>query len=86
MQQRYQPVWSFCHQVDHIERMVESGRAPFPLERTLLTSGLIDAVMTSRFESGRRIETPYLAVSYAPPQRPPHHERSVHPAYPVRSA
>ena len=84
LQSRYQPVWSFCHQVDHIERMVESGRAPFPIERTLLTSGLIDAVMTSRAESGRRIETPHLAVAYAPPAPPPHHARSVHPAYPVR--
>ena len=84
LQSRYQPVWSFCHQVDHIERMVESGRAPFPIERTLLTSGLIDAVMTSRAELGRRIETPHLAIAYAPPSPPPHHARSVHPAYPVR--
>lgn len=83
MQQRYQPVWSFCHQVDHIERMVESGRAPFPIERTLLTSGLIDAVMTSRFEGGRRVETPYLGIIYGPVAPPRHHARSVHPAYPV---
>ena len=84
LQSRYQPVWSFCHQVDHIERMVESGRPPYPIERTLLTSGLIDAVMASRFESGRKLETPHLAISYAPPAPPPHHARSVHPAYPVR--
>jgi hypothetical protein len=83
LQSRYQPVWSFCHQVDHIERLVESGRAPFPIERTLLTSGMIDAVMTSRADSGRRIETPHLAIAYAPPAPPPHHARSVHPAYPV---
>lgn len=83
MQQRYQPLWSFCHQVDHIERMVESGRAPFPLERTLLTSGMIDAVMTSRHEGGRRLETPYLAIEYRPAAPPPHHARSVHPAYPL---
>ncbi|MDQ3702290.1 MAG: hypothetical protein M3442_15415 [Chloroflexota bacterium] len=83
LQSRYQPVWSFCHQVDHIERLVESGRAPFPIGRTLLTSGLIDAVMTSRAESGRRIETPHLAIAYAPTAPPPHHARSVHPAYPL---
>ena len=84
LQSRYQPVWSFCHQVDHIERMVESGRAPFPIERTLLTSGLIDAVMTSRHEDGRWVETPHLAISYRPLGSPPHHTRSVHPSYPVR--
>ena len=83
MQQRYQPLWSFCHQVDYIERMVETGKAPSPIERTLLTTGMIDAAMTSRFEGGRRIETPYMAVSYAPTMPPPHHARSVHPAYPV---
>ena len=85
MQQRYQPLWSFCHQVDYIERLVEMGKEPFPLERTLLTTGIIDAAMTSRFEGGRRLETPHLAISYAAQVPPPHHARSVHPAYPVVS-
>jgi hypothetical protein len=83
LQSRHQPVWSFCHQVDHIERMVESGRPPFPIERTLLTSGLIDAVMTSRHDGGRRLETPHLNIAYRPTPPPPHHARSIHPAYPV---
>ncbi|HUE75179.1 MAG TPA: hypothetical protein VMP10_00005, partial [Chloroflexota bacterium] len=65
-QRRRDQLWHFDHQVDHIERMVESGRAPHPLERTLLTTGLIDAVMTSRHEGGRRIETPHLAIRYEP--------------------
>lgn len=84
LQSRMQPVWNFCHQVDHIERLMENGRPSFPIERTLLTTGLIDAVMTSRHEQGRRLETPHLAITYAPSAPPPHHERSVHPAYPVR--
>ena len=84
-QQRYQPLWSFCHQVDYIERLVETGREPFPLERTLLSTGIIDAAMTSRFEGGRRLETPHLAIAYAPDTPPPHHVRSVHPAYPLPS-
>jgi hypothetical protein len=75
-QARRQPLWHFCHQVDYIERMVESGQAPFPVERTLLTTGLVDAVMTSRYESNRRLETPYLAVAYQPPPEPAHHLRS----------
>ena len=61
-------LWHFDAQVDHIERLVETGRAPYPLERTLLTTGLIDAVMTSRHEGGRRLETPHLAIRYAPPE------------------
>lgn len=74
-----QPSWGSCHQVDFIERLVESGQPPYPPERTLLTTGLIDAVMTSRHEGGRRIETPHLALSYQPTAPPPHHERSFLP-------
>jgi hypothetical protein len=76
-QARRQPVWHFCHQVDYIERMVESGVAPYPVERTLLTTGMVDAVMTSRYEGGRRQETPHLDVTYRPPEEPAHHERSL---------
>ncbi len=76
MQPRRQPLHHFDHQVDHIERLVETGQAPFPVERTLLTTGLIDALMTSRYEGGRRLETPHLDVAYHPPAAPAHHTRS----------
>ncbi|HEV2126172.1 MAG TPA: hypothetical protein VGW38_25735, partial [Chloroflexota bacterium] len=65
-QRKRNQLWHFDAQVDHIERMVETGCAPYPLERTLLTTGLIDAVVTSRHEGGRRLETPHLAIRYAP--------------------
>jgi hypothetical protein len=40
------------------------GRAPYPVERTLLTTGLTDAVMRSR-AAGGRLETPHLSIAYA---------------------
>jgi hypothetical protein len=84
-QARRQPVWHFDHQVDLIERMVNTGRVPYPVERTLLTTGLIDAVMASRFEGGRRLETPHLAIAYAPAPPPRYYERSFVPAGWTRS-
>ena len=65
-QRRRSQLWHFDNQVDLIERMVENGQSPIPLERTLLTTGMIDAVMTSRFEQGKLLETPHLAVTYQP--------------------
>jgi hypothetical protein len=78
-QARRQPVWHFDHLCDLIERMVLSGETPYPIERTLLTTGAIDAVMNSRFEGGLQIETPHLAISYAPAPPPPYYERSFVP-------
>ena len=36
------------------------GRAPYPPERTLLTTGIIDAVMESRVAGNGRLLTPHL--------------------------
>src|SRR5262249_35062992 len=41
------------------------GRSPYPVERTLLTTGLTDAVMRSR-AAGEALETPHLDIRYAP--------------------
>ena len=44
------------------------GRAPYPVERTLLTTGTLAALMESG-GAGRRLETPHLDVSYQAPRR-----------------
>ncbi len=51
----------------NIEKMLESGKAPYPVERTLLTTGILDAVMESHARRDDRIETPELEVRYAAP-------------------
>jgi hypothetical protein len=58
---------------------VETGRPPFPIERTLLTTGILDAVMTSHALGGQRVETPHLAIAYAPEPPPAYYGRSFVP-------
>ena len=53
--------------VSKIEEMFETGRAPYPVERTLLVSGILEACLTSRLQNHQRLETPQLAVRYRPP-------------------
>jgi len=50
------------------ERMFVTGKAPYPIERTLLTSGILAAAMQSRGADGQLLATPHLAVKYQPPQ------------------
>ena len=50
--------------VRKIEELFETGKAPYPVERTLLVSGILESCLTSRFEGQKRLETPHLAVQY----------------------
>jgi hypothetical protein len=49
------------------EEMFVTGKAPYPAERTLLTSGLVAAGLRSLADGGKRLETPHLAVRYEAP-------------------
>jgi hypothetical protein len=49
------------------EEMFLSGEPPYPVERTLLTTGILAAAMKSQ-ATGKRLETPHLAVRYVAPR------------------
>ena len=48
-----------------IEQMCVDRREPYPAERTLLTTGILEAAMRSH-ASGKTIETPHLQIAYQP--------------------
>jgi len=55
----------FSFQAQAVGHMMVTGKATYPVERTLLTTGLVDALWESRLKGHQRIETPELAVKYA---------------------
>ncbi len=57
----------FSPQVNHIEKMFLSGKPSYPVERTLLTTGLVAAGVESLFQGQTRQYTPNLDISYQPP-------------------
>jgi hypothetical protein len=48
-----------------IQHMIHTGKPPYPVERTLLVSGILEAAMRSRAE-GKVIPTPHLEFGYRP--------------------
>ena len=50
----------------HMENMILTGRPPYPVERTLLTTGLTAAGVESLWLGEQRLETPHLAIQYHP--------------------
>jgi hypothetical protein len=51
-----------------VEQMFVTGKAPYPIERTLLTTGLVAAGMESLSAGQKRLETPHLATRYQAPR------------------
>ena len=58
-----------------IEELFETGIAPYPAERTLLVSGILESCLTSRVQGYRQIETSHLSVSYRAPAASQHARR-----------
>ena len=55
--------------VAQIERMLVTGKAPYPVERTQMASAILDRCLDSKVEGHRRIETPELGIVYRAPER-----------------
>ncbi|HJT32052.1 MAG TPA: hypothetical protein VJ783_08345 [Pirellulales bacterium] len=76
--QEARPLMHFTYLVQGIGAMFQTGRPTWPVERTLMTSGLLDTLLISKQGGGTRLETPYLDIRYQtewdwrqPPPPPP---------------
>ena len=58
----------FSPLVNNVEQMYLTGKETYPLERTLLTTGLTAAGVESLFRQQVKYETPHLAIAYQAPK------------------
>lgn len=57
----------FDGQVLAIERLLEDRASPYPVERTLLTTGILATGMECHHQGDKRLETPELTLRYRAP-------------------
>jgi hypothetical protein len=63
--QEERPYSHFTYLVKGFEKMMETGKATWPVERTLLTSGILNALLRSQVNGDERLDTPWLDVRYS---------------------
>jgi hypothetical protein len=56
----------FSPLVFNMERMFLTRKTPYPIERTLLTTGLTATGVESLYRNQSRVDTPQLAIAYQP--------------------
>ena len=61
--------------VHKIDEMFQTGIAPFPAERTLIVSGMLESCLESRLQNNSHIKTPHLTVTYQASEQS-HHARA----------
>ena len=62
--QENRPYYHFTFLTQGIEDTFHSGQSAWPVERTLLTTGMLDALLQSKAQGGKPIQTPYLSIPY----------------------
>lgn len=56
----------------NIEQFFATGKSPYPVERTLLTSTMLDLALHSMHDGGKPVESPALAIRYEAPAEDGH--------------
>lgn len=67
--QEGRPFMHFAILLKGIEQMMHTGKPAWPVERTLLTTGTLDALLVSRRDGSKLLATPQLSIRYETPWR-----------------